>query len=826
MRHKSLFLMKSDSHPEVLEGPPALSRRTFVHRCALTGFALAMEPVVGWRDVSCPAGSHRLGATSRIMPSDQNWLFGGKFDPAAIEPHFNDAAFARVNVPHCVAKLSWEDWDPAAWEDVWIYRRHFFLPETFQGLRVFLHFDGVMVGATPTINGGELPKQLGGYLPFRYEITDLLVEGDNVLAVEVDSRWSNVPPEGSPMGPKRIDYLEPGGIHRSVRLQAVPKIFIKDVFAKPVQVLERSRRIEVVCSLDAASGIDNPVQVEVELRDETGLVSRIRESVHIQKTGESDVKLTLANLGNIKLWDVEAPHLYDVVTTLLVEGKPVHDHCVRIGLREARFELDGFFLNGRRLQLFGLNRHELYPYVGGAMPRRVMRRDAEILRREFNCNVVRCSHYPQSEAFLDACDELGLMVWEEIPGWGYLGDDAWKDFLVRDVKAMVIRDRNHPSIIIWGVRANESANDVPLYRRTTELAKSLDDSRPVSGSMTSGSKKTWQTDWHEDVFAFDDYHAAPDGSVGINDPVPGVPYMLSEAVGQFNYPGRKGFNNVYRRAGDVDVQLQQAIWHAQAHSRAASNPRICGVIAWCAFDYGSLINSYKRVKCPGVADVFRIPKLGASFYLTQTDPKIRPVIEPNFYWDFGPQTPKGPGNKVAIFSNCDRLALFISGKQHSTLLPDLVNYPHLKHPPFFANLEVDGSSHPELRIDGYLGDKLAVSRSFSSDASQDRLLLKADDNELKAGSSDATRLVFQVVDKFGTNRAFPSGTVSFEIKGPALIVGDNPFSLADSGGVGAIWVKANSGRSGKAVITAKHSTLGQSSVEIMVEPVEKHREVQ
>lgn len=800
----------------------SLSRRGFVQCCALAGSVLALKPVLGGGSPGQGVRSRRSGATRQIMPLDQGWLFGGKFERSAIEPHFNDAAFAHVDLPHCVAKLSWENWDPAAWEDVWIYRRHFRLPETFRGLRVFLDFDGVMVGATPIINGQTLPTHWGGYLPFRHEITESVTGGDNVLAVEVDSRWSNVPPEGSPMGPKRIDYLEPGGILRSVRLEAVPAVFIKDVFAKPVHVLERNRAIEVECSLDAAGDIDGPAEVEAELRDGTGVVSRTREPVEIKHTGDTDIKLTLANLANTKLWDGAAPKLYDVITTLLVKGKPVHDHRTRIGLRDARFELEGFFLNGRRVQLFGLNRHELYPYVGAAMPPRVMRRDAEIVRREFNCNVVRCSHYPQSEAFLDACDELGLMVWEEVPGWGYLGDDRWKELLVRDVKAMVIRDRNHPSIIVWGVRANESENDVPLYRRTTELAKTLDDSRPVSGSMTSGSRASWQTDWHEDVFAFDDYHAAPDGSVGIDAPVPGVPYMLSEAVGQFSYPRHKGFNNLYRRGGDIDVQRQQAIWHAQAHSRAASNPRICGVIAWCAFDYGSLINSYKGVKCPGVADVFRIPKLGASFYLAQADPETRPIIEPNFYWDFGPRTPTGPGNDVAIFSNCDRLELFINGNRHSRLLPDLANYPHLKHPPFFANLGMDGSGRPELRIDGYIGDRLATSRSFSSDASQDRLFFQADDNELMAGGSDATRVVFRTVDKFGASRPFSSGSVSFEIDGPGVVVGDNPFSLEDSGGAGAIWVRADSHRSGKVVVTAKHSTLAESSVEVVVKPREKH----
>ena len=176
-----------------------------------------------------------------------------------------------------------------------------------------------------------------------------------------------------------------------------------------------------------------------------------------------------------------------------------------------------------------------------------MRRDAEMLRRDLNCNFVRCSHYPQSEAFLEACDELGLMVWEEVPGWGYIGDEAWKELLVRDVSDMILRDRNHPAIVIWGTRANESANDVALYRRTKALAKSLDDSRPTSGSMTPGSRKDWEKNWHEDVFAFDDYHSAPDGRWAFWSPRPGSPICWPRRSGQFNYTKGKDFDAKYRR---------------------------------------------------------------------------------------------------------------------------------------------------------------------------------------------------------------------------------------------------------------------------------------
>ena len=778
--------------------------------------ALAAAPVLGCRTTDPAHIARANGPATRTLEFDCDWLFGGKFAPEAIQPQFDDTTFARVSVPHCVTKLSWQNWDPAAWQDLWLYRRHFTLPPEWKGLRTFLHFDGVMVGATPTINGRALPKHLGGYLPFHYEVTGQVKEGGNVLAVAVDSRWSNVPPEGAAVGAKRVDYLEAGGIYRSVRLEAVPQIFISDVFAKPVKVLDPGRRVEVLCSLDAAAPAAAPVQLAVELRKGDQSVARAHETVRFDTAGSKQVALTLSDLGNIALWDVDAPHLYDVVATLLVGGKPVHDYRVRIGFRDARFGLDGFFLNGRRLQIFGLNRHEIFPFVGGAMPRRVMRRDAELLRHEFNCNFVRCSHYPQSEAFLDACDELGMLVWEEVPGWGYIGDDAWKDLLVRDAGDMIRRDRNHPAIVIWGTRANESANDEELYRRTRAVAKSLDDSRPTSGSMTPGSRKNWQQEWHEQVFAFDDYHSAPDGTVGIAGPTAGVPYMLAEAVGQFNYTKGKGFDYKYRRAGDVQLQQQQALRHAQAHSKAAANSRICGVVAWCALDYASLVNPFNNLKCPGVADVFRIPKLGASFYQAQGSPSVRPVIQPNFYWDFGPQTPRGPGKHVAIFSNCERLELFLDDRPHATLLPDVANYPHLPHPPFFTDLEPDVAKHPELRIDGYVGNQVVISRSFASDTSQDRFLLAADDKELTPDAPDATRLFFKVVDKYGAERAFAGGQVAFELNGPAELVGDNPFLLGDTGGVGAVWIRNVPGRSGWVQVRAVHSSLGAATAEINV----------
>lgn len=795
---------------------PSISRRAFLEGCAATAFAATTHA----RALAAPAAI-QSGAAQRILNLDNGWLFGGKLQPGATDPAFSEIGFTAVNLPHTVTPLSWHNWDPASWQDAWIYRRHFSIPTELRDLRLFLHFDRVMTVATPVVNGQNLDPHLGGFLPFDREITSLVQPNSNVLALAVDSRWLNVPPSGAPRGPAAVDYFLPGGITGSVHLSAVPAIFLREVFARPVDVLTSDRRVFITCHIDAAGQLPASARLTATLRQGTRTVGTVSETLQIEKP-DQEYTVVLDKLAGIQLWDTDHPHLYSLDVTLACAGQPTHRYSTRIGFREARFDNDGFFLNGTRTQLFGLNRHELFPYLGFAAPARLLRRDAEILHHQFNCNIVRCSHYPQSEAFMDACDELGLMVWEELPGWQYIGDQTWQDLAIRDVDSMIRRDRNHPSVIIWGVRINESRNDPELYRRTRELAHRLDNSRPTSGTMTPNSRKNWETEWAQDVFAFDDYHADLDHSVGILDPVEGHPYLIAETVGQFNYGTGREFDMKYRRAGDIGEQTSQALHHAQAHSRTANHPRIAGAIAWCAFDYGSLVNAFNAVKCPGIADVFRFPKLGASFYLSQVLASARPVIEPDFYWDFGPNTPSGPGSHAAIFSNCDRLELFVNNKPHSTVQPDRANYPNLAYPPFFADLKFDFSSspdqqpdaHPELRIDGYVGNRRALTRSFSSDPSTDRFWLHADDSALNADGSDMTRLAFAVVDKYGTPRAFATGTVALQIHGPGVIVGDNPFTLDESGGVGAVFIRTMAGRTGTIHIEAWHPKHGKLTTEI------------
>lgn len=202
-------------------------------------------------------------------------------------------------------------------------------------------------------------------------------------------------------------------------------------------------------------------------------------------------------------------------------------------------------------------------------------------------------------------------------------------------------------------------------------------------------------------------------------------------------------------------------------------------------------------------DFFRISKLGAAFYQSQVDPSARVVLQPAFYWDFGPGSPAtGPGHSATVWSNCDRLEFHIGGRRVATALPQRDRFPHLARPPFVADLSVRHGQHPDLRIDGFVGDRLAVRRSFSADPTLDQLSCVADDRTLTADGQDATRVVLRAVDRYGAARPYVAGALDFAITGPGVLVGDNPFDFEAAGGAGAVWIRTIKGLTGQVILSA------------------------
>jgi beta-galactosidase len=746
--------------------------------------------------------------TPGVYSFNQDWLFGGPYVTGAEAPGYSEGGFIEVTLPHTVTQLSWGDWNVGSWEQLWIYRKHIDGSAAANG-RVFLDFQGAMTSATVYLAGTQISAHQGGYLPWSVELTPNLVAGDNVLAVVVDGRWLDVPPDGAPGGAWTVDYLQPAGLYRDVGLRIVPQICIHDLFAKPTNVLSSSPTVEAQLTIDAAVVPTGPVSITATLLDGATQLASASGEVAITATGVTVATLTIAGVGNLTLWSPSTPKLYQVSATLEAGGES-HTVQVNTGFREASFELDGFYLNGQRLEIFGLNRHQLFPYLGMAAPERLQRRDAELLKHELNCNMVRCSHYPQSPHFLDACDELGLMVWEEPPGWQYVGDAAFQQIVVENVQDMVVRDRNRPSLIVWATRLNETANYTSLYAQTRQLAYTLDGSRQTTGAMDVQSTSGWA----EDLFAYDDYHSS-NGNAILEPPLGGVPYMVGEAVGALDGAP------LYRWVDTAATLASQARMHAQVHNIAQSNNAYAGLLGWAGIDYGSLNGGnriWHNVKWPGVLDTFRVPKLGAAFYQSQVDPTVKPVIMPVFFWDFGSSSPaNGPGPGTMIATNCDRLEIYVGGQHFATGTPDTHDYGSLAYPPVIVDLTVDGSGQPALLVEGYLGTQQVATLQMSSDPSKDSLVLSIDDSSMQGDGTDATRFTFRGLDAYGNQRPYPTGDVTLTLTGPATLVAENPFPFAAYGGVGGGFIQSQPATSGAVTITAAHPTLGQTSAQLMVE---------
>ena len=764
-------------------------------------------------------GCSRLerGSVSPGLSFNAGWLFGGAYQPHAETADFDDSTFTQVTLPHTAVhtNLSWRDWDPAAWQDVWVYRRHFdgsSLVSPRRDHRVFVHFDGVMVNATVVCNDQVMASHRGGYLPFSAELTGVLNPGENVLAVVVDARCIAVPPVCAGNGPASIDFMQPAGIYRDVSLRVVPEVFIADLSAAPADVLTARPRVDVQCTIDAARPVTGRATLLAELLDgKARPIASQTLPLSISGTGLRGASLSLTGFGPVRLWSPDSPALYTLRARLTVPGADPHVATRRIGFRDAAFRSDGFYLNGRRLQLFGLDRHQMFPYTGMAMPARVQRRDAEILRNELNCNMVRCSHYPQSPHFLDACDELGLMVWEETPGWGHVSPDtAWQDLVVENVRDMVIRDRSHPSVIIWGTRLNETRGYPALWAATRQAARALDPSRPSSGAMHLHNPDGWA----EDVFAFNDYSVTRQGEARLAPPVPGVPYLITESVGVIEARPPH-----FTWTDPPAMLARQADLHAQAHSAAGENTAYAGLLAWAGFDYHSLLGRPHAVKWAGVADGFRVPKPGAAIYQAQVDPKVRPVIIPVFFWGPGPGGAVAPGGMIAptmIASNCERLEISVKGGPSTTALPsDSPRYRNLPYPPFFVTMPAVSG---DLVIAGYVGGSQLAEVRMSADPAFDHLAIGADDDEIAADGSDATRVVFRAVDAYGNQRRYLTGEVAIALSGPGTLIGDNPFEFGAYGGLGAVWVRSLPGQPGAIALAAEHPVLGQAAVQLRATP--------
>jgi beta-galactosidase len=714
---------------------------------------------------------------------NQGWFFAAEF----LNLNVSEGKFMAVTLPHTNKVFPHHNFDNRDYQFISTYRKRFdFFWDNDESL-VFLDFEGVMLACTVYLNGSLIGEHRGGYDPFSFNITSELVEGENVLTVYVDSRErEDIPPYGH-----LVDFLTFGGIYRDVYLRFVNPTYIDGLFIKPSNVLEDP---QLHCEVSLSRNEPDLV-IRALLLDQEG--QSLAEVETFVKGNPSPIKFE--SLPEIDLWSLDDPTLYTLHVSLVKEGKVIDDNSARFGFRSSEFRPDGgFYLNGERINLMGLNRHQTYPYIGAAAPKRLQRKDADILKYDLACNIVRTSHYPQSPHFLDRCDEIGLLVFEEIPGWQYIGDEDWQQISLNELKAMIKRDRNHPSIILWGVRINESPDDDTFYQQTNALARQLDPTR-----QTGGVRCFLGSSFLEDVYTYNDF------SNTVIDP-PEKPYLITEFAGHM-FPTKAWDNE--------DRLIDHALLHAKIMNSQFANHNIAGAIGWCAFDYNTHIEfgSGDRVCYHGVMDIFRFPKWAAYFYQSQQPPSKKIVLKAATHWTMGDRS--GGGNDpLTIFSNCDEVEVIIGNEVVGRFEPDRETYPHLPHPPFTIPIlekftAWGQAGHTDLHLIGYLDGQPVIDQWIASNQLPAKLELSVDTDNLSADGVDMTRLIFRITDSYGNPLPYATKVVHFEMNGPAELVGENPFPLV--GGQAALYIKAQH-QTGVVTVHAMAPGLPEASIKLKI----------
>lgn len=806
--------------------------------------------------------------THRLYLND-DWLFTEQFEDSLVAPEYPENTLQPVRLPHTCKETPFHYFDESLYQMVSGYRRHLLIPKDWQGKRILLTFEGAAHDSTVFCNGKKVGEHHCGYTAFTVDLTDNVLYGqDNLLCVRLDSRENlNVPPFGYV-----IDYMTYGGIYRDVRLEVKEKVSLSDIFVHTAIDFRSSPVTAQITSEITLTESDENVTIRQYYMPKSTAAAQESWRLLCEQTVSTDVSCDkefslTATITAPLLWDTEEANLYILKTQLYQDNTLLDETETTFGIREAVFKKDGFYLNGRKLRIRGLNRHQSFPYVGYAMPKSMQRLDADLLKKELGLNAVRTSHYPQSHYFLERCDELGLLVFTEFPGWQHIGDDFWKAQAVANAEDMIRQYRNHPSIILWGIRINESPDDDAFYEKTNAVAHKLDPSRP-----TGGVRAMKKSHLLEDVYTYNDF--LHDGEMPGCDPKKKVtsdmekPYLISEYNGHM-YP-TKAFDNEERRS-------EHAIRHANVLDAVAGQPDIAGSFGWCMFDYNTHkdFGSGDRICYHGVMDMFRNPKLAANIYACEQEQT--PVLEITSSMDIGEHPGCNRGN-IYILSNADSVKMYKNDRFIKEYLPEMSPYKHLKHGPIliddfigdsFAqnerfrpkhakeitdamNLVARGSlNHIPKRLyltalkllliyhidfaevtrlyTKYIGDWGGTATIYRFDAIKDgkvvksvtkepvreiRLEAEADHTILtEQHSYDVALVRIRAVDDHGNVLPFYQEPVRLITEGDISIIG--PDTIALQGGMGGTYVKST-GRSGRGALLLQSQTAGEIRIPFQI----------
>ena len=659
------------------------------------------------------------------------------------------------------------------------------------------------------LNNKKIISHTDGYSPFIARLTDELKKGENILKVKIDgSENPSIPPFGG-----RIDYLTYAGIYRDVHLRITSPILIQNIKIETPNVLNEKKSVKVNVNLFNPKKITLSGFLIAKLKDTEGKILSNSKT----KITREEICFKIDKLENIKLWDTDNPVLY-ALDIRIETPYGIDNLSERFGFRSAEFTKNGFILNGNPIKIRGLNRHQSFPYVGYALGKSAQYKDAEILKYDLRINLVRTSHYPQSKHFLNRCDEIGLLVFEEIAGWQHIGDKEWQNKSIENVQNMIKRDWNHPSIILWGVRINESPDNHEFYLKTNQVAHQLDSTR-----QTGGVRKFEEGEFLEDVYTMNDFILGEEELGGNRGRIPlrpqrectglnyDVPYMVTEFNGHM-FP-TKSIDNELR-------QNEHVLRHLEVLNAAYGASNNAGAIGWCAFDYNTHkdFGSGDRICYHGVMDMFREPKFASYVYSSQDHAKNGIVLEPVTVWARGERNIQGV-LPLIILTNCDYVEFqFNDSEERFSINPDFKNFSNLPHPPIMVDTEhfpenvfgTWGTDWPNVKINGFIDRKLAISRKFVADPVPTNLEIIPDLEEVSIGTD--VRVIIRALDQVGNKMRYLNETISVNLSGPAIIFGPNSIPLR--AGSAGFWIRSLG--LGKIKISIISNRFAQKEISIIV----------
>ncbi|TRX21220.1 glycoside hydrolase family 2 protein [Flavobacterium franklandianum] len=655
--------------------------------------------------------------------------------------------------------------------------------------KVFLYFEGVMQEADVWINDQKVTNHKGGYLPFTVDVTPFLKSKGNTIKVKVNNEDNPEFLPGKPL--KDLDFNYYGGIYRNVYLITTDKLYITNA----IQANKKASG-GIFVNFDNVTKSEASGTIQVHLKNEyTNNKNVSLKYILTNNEGEklefkSETFLINANSNkaitqNIevkkpKLWSISKPNLYSLEVQVIVNNKIIDTYSETIGIRKSEIKEDGYYLNDEKLYITGTNEHQEYPYLGYAISDEAQYRDAVKIKNA-GFDLVRMSHYPHAEAFLNACDVLGILVMNSLTGWQFFGSETFQKNALQDIREMARRDRNHPSVIFWEASLNETQMSESFMK---DAAKTLKEEIPFANNYTA----CWIDNENYDIFIPARQHGkAPDYWTKYNN---GKRKIFIAEYGDWEYYAQNaGFNQTefsnlkddertsrqLRGFGEKRL-LQQAYNFQEAANSNRKGSQTIGEANWAMFDYN---RGYSNdLESSGISDIFRIPKFAYYFYQSQRDANVildcklvsGPMINIASYWT------ENSSLNVTVYSNCDEVAMYLNDVLIAKEKPAInTNSDQLIHPPFIFKLDkfIPGT----LRAEGYINGEKVVSNSVKTPEKPTKIELTYDISSKKINPNypDMVFVYAKITDANGTVIPTATDEVTFSLtEGNAELIGENP----------------------------------------------------